>query len=59
VEAPGGGEVYKHAGWTNGISSGDAGTKFKYDELMEAEVQLAAAWPAMIEATGDFGPRAM
>jgi dihydrofolate reductase len=64
VEAPGGNEEYKHAGWTNGISSGDAGTKFKYDELMEAEAQLlgrvtyegfAAAWPAMIEATGDFG----
>jgi dihydrofolate reductase len=66
AEAPGGHEEYKHAGWTNGISSGDEGTKFKYDELMEAEVQLlgrvtyegfAAAWPAMIEATGDFGQK--
>jgi dihydrofolate reductase len=64
VEAPGGGGDFKHAGWTNGISSGDAGMQFKYRELMEAEVQLlgrvtyegfAAAWPAMEEAAGDFG----
>jgi dihydrofolate reductase len=64
VEAPGGDGDYKHAGWTNGISSGDEGNKFKYEELMEAEVQLlgrvtydgfAAAWPAMVEATGEFG----
>ncbi|HEY3728165.1 MAG TPA: dihydrofolate reductase family protein [Solirubrobacteraceae bacterium] len=66
VEAPGGGNGYKHAGWTSGISTGDEGTKFKYDELMEAEAQLlgrvtyegfAAAWPGMIEATGDFGQK--
>jgi dihydrofolate reductase len=64
VEAPGGDGDYKHAGWTNGISSGDEGNKFKYEELMEAEVQLlgrvtyegfAEAWPGMVEATGDFG----
>lgn len=64
IEAPGGGEEYKHAGWTNGISSGDDGNRFKYEELMEAEVQLfgrvtyegfAAAWPGMVEATGEFG----
>jgi dihydrofolate reductase len=66
VEDPGGGDTYKHAGWTQGISSGDEGTKFKYDELMEAEAQLlgrvtyegfAAAWPGMVEATGDFGKK--
>jgi dihydrofolate reductase len=66
AEAPGGHEEYKHAGWTNGISSGDEGTKFKYDELMEADAQLlgrvtyegfAAAWPGMIEETGDFGQK--
>jgi dihydrofolate reductase len=66
MEAPGGNGEYKHAGWTKGITSGDAGTKFKYDELMEAEVQLlgrvtydgfVAAWPGMIEATGDFGQK--
>lgn len=64
VEAPGGDGAFKHAGWTDGISSGDEGTQFKYRELMEAEAQLlgrvtyegfAAAWPAMEEATGDFG----
>ena len=32
VEAPGGDEDYKHAGWTDGISSGDEGNKFKYEE---------------------------
>lgn len=66
VEAPGGNEEYRHAGWTDGLTSGDEGTKFKYDELMQAEVQLlgrvtyqgfAAAWPGMIEATGDFGQK--
>ena len=40
VEAPGGDGDYKHAGWTNGISSGDEGNKFKYEELMQADVQL-------------------
>ncbi len=34
MEAPGGNGEYKHAGGTNGITSGDEGTKFKYDELM-------------------------
>jgi dihydrofolate reductase len=66
MEAPGGPPGFKHAGWTRGISSGDEGTKFKYDELMEADAQLlgrvtyegfAAAWPGMIEMTGDFGQK--
>lgn len=66
VEAPGGDGDFKHAGWTNGISSGDKGTQYKYRELMEAEVQLlgrvtyegfAKAWPAMEQATGDFGAK--
>jgi len=66
IEAPGGGGDFKHAGWTDGISSGDAGTRFKYEELMEAEVQLlgrvtyegfAAAWPGMVAETGDFGAK--
>jgi len=66
VEAPGGDGDYRHAGWTNGISSGEEGTAFKYRELMEAEVQLlgrrtyegfAAAWPAMEAETGDFGKK--
>ncbi len=33
VEVPGASGEYKHAGGTNGITSGDEGTKFKYDEL--------------------------
>ena len=54
IEAPGGGEDYKHAGWTFEIDRGDEGNQFKLDELMNAEVQLlgrvtyegfAAAWP--------------
>ena len=57
VEAPGGDGDSKHAGWTDGISSGDGGNKFKYEELMQADVQLlgrvtyegfAAAWPGMV-----------
>jgi dihydrofolate reductase len=66
MEAPGGPPGFKHAGWTDGISSGEEGTKFKYQELMEARAQLlgretyegfAAAWPGMIEVTGDFGQK--
>ena len=66
IEAPGGPPGFKHAGWTGGISSGEEGTRFKYAELMESEAQLlgretyegfAAAWPDMIEMTGDFGQK--
>jgi dihydrofolate reductase len=54
MEAPGGGENYKHGGWTFEIDRGEEGDKFKFDEVMEAEAQLlgrvtyegfAAAWP--------------
>ena len=54
-EDPGGSEDYEHGGWTFEYDRGDAGTQFKLDELMEAEVQLlgrvtyegfAAAWPS-------------
>jgi dihydrofolate reductase len=64
IEAPGGGEAFAHAGWSFKFNRGDEGDKFKYDELMAADVQLlgrvtyqgfAAAWPT-IEA-GDFGER--
>jgi dihydrofolate reductase len=52
---PGGAEDYEHGGWTFEYDRGEEGNKFKFDELMEAEVQLfgrvtyegfAAAWPS-------------
>jgi dihydrofolate reductase len=61
IEAPGGGEDYKHGGWTFDIDRGDEGDKFKLDELVEAEAQLlgrrtyegfAAAWPSMNDEAG-------
>jgi dihydrofolate reductase len=61
MEAPGGGEEYKHGGWTFEIERGAEGNKFKLDELAEAEAQLlgrrtyegfAAAWPQMNDEAG-------
>ena len=61
IEAPGGGEDYKHGGWTFDIGRGAEGDKFKLDELVEAEAQLlgrrtyegfAAAWPGMNDEVG-------
>jgi dihydrofolate reductase len=55
MEAPGGGEDFKHAGWTFEIARGDEGDKFKLDETIETEALLlgrktyegfAAAWPS-------------
>ena len=36
IEAPGGGEDYKHDGWSFEISRGDEGDKFKLDETMSS-----------------------
>jgi dihydrofolate reductase len=61
IEAPGGGEGYRHAGWTFEIDRGEDGDRFKLDELVEAEAQLlgrvtyegfAAAWPTMEDDAG-------
>lgn len=61
IEAPGGGEDFKHGGWTFEIDRGEEGDKFKFDELIEAEAQLlgrvtyegfAAAWPKMEDEAG-------
>ena len=55
MEAPGGGEDFRHAGWTFEIDRGEEGDQFKLDEALEAEALLlgrktyegfAAAWPS-------------
>src|SRR5712691_9126251 len=55
MEAPGGGEDFKHAGWTFKINRGEEGDQFKLDETREAGALLlgrvtyegfAAAWPS-------------
>lgn len=55
MEAPGGGETFRHGGWSFEINRGDEGDKFKLDETLSAEALLlgrvtyegfAAAWPS-------------
>jgi dihydrofolate reductase len=62
MQAPGGGEEYKHAGWTFEIERGDEGEAFKLEETMAAEALLlgrltyegfAGAWPSMKNAFAD------
>jgi dihydrofolate reductase len=63
MQAPGGGEDYKHAGWTFQINRGVEGDRFKLDEALDAEAMLlgrvtyegfAAAWPSM---EGEFADK--
>ena len=63
MEAPGGGEDFRHAGWTFEIARGEEGDKFKLDETIEAEALLlgrktyegfAAAWPSV---EGEFADK--
>ena len=63
IEAPGGGEDYKYAGWTFEFDRGDAGNQFKVDETMNSAALLlgrrtfegfAAAWP---ERDGEFADK--
>ena len=63
IEAPGGGEDFKHGGWTFDIDRGDEGNQYKLDETMSSAALLlgrrtyegfAAAWP---ERDGDFADK--
>ncbi|HSP71978.1 MAG TPA: hypothetical protein VLN26_06390, partial [Gaiellaceae bacterium] len=60
IEDPGGAEQGPYGGWAFRFERGEAGDRFKLDELMAADAQLlgrvtyegfAAAWPSM-EGTG-------
>jgi dihydrofolate reductase len=55
MEGPGGGEDFRHAGWSFEINRGDEGDKFKLDETLSSEALLlgrvtyegfAKAWPS-------------
>jgi len=56
MEAPGGGESYKHGGWTFKINRGAEGDKFKLDETLSSEALLLGrkpSWNNTTVLTGD------
>jgi len=62
IEGPGGGESFKHAGWTFEYKRGPEGDKFKLAEALDAEALLlgrvtyegfAAAWPTRSDPFAD------
>jgi dihydrofolate reductase len=62
VEAPGGGEDFKHGGWSFEIDRGEEGDRFKLDETLAADALLlgrvtyesfAAAWPSRDDEFAD------
>lgn len=63
IQAPGDPNEFERGGWAQG--GGQAGNRFKYEELMASDAQLlgrvtyegfARAWPN-IEGTGEFGEK--
>jgi dihydrofolate reductase len=61
VEAPGGGEGFRHGGWSLEINRGEEGEKFKLDETLSSEALLlgrvtyegfAKAWPSRTDDVG-------
>ena len=61
IEDPGGAEGYRHGGWTFQWERGEAGNRFKLEELLAAEAMLlgrvtyagfAAAWPSIEDEAG-------
>lgn len=64
IEDPGGGDASPYGGWAFKFDRGPDGDRFKWDELMAADVMLlgrvtyeafAKAWPTM--DAGDFGAK--
>jgi dihydrofolate reductase len=61
VESPGGGEGFRHDGWSFEFDRGQDGDKFKLDEALDSEALLlgrvtyqgfAKAWPSMKDDVG-------
>jgi dihydrofolate reductase len=61
VEAPGGGEEFRHGGWSFDINRGEEGDQFKLDETLSSEALLlgrvtyegfAKAWPTRTDELG-------